>query len=85
MIVSISKHCDEQQLQKNTVMCTLHDFLTGKVRFICTRASFSLKKTTLTPRVHIVSPAVTASKNIVVIATQLQAAGNTHLNQFFVT
>ena len=35
IIVSNCQHCDEQQFQ-NTVMCTLHDFLSSKVRFIYT-------------------------------------------------
>ena len=35
IIVSNCQHCDEQQFQ-NTVMSTLHDFLSSKVRFIHT-------------------------------------------------
>ena len=35
IIVSNCQHCDEQECQ-NTVMCTLHDFLSNKVRFIHT-------------------------------------------------
>ena len=35
MIVSICQHCDEQQF-RNTVRCTLHDFLSSKVGFIHT-------------------------------------------------
>ena len=35
IIVSNCQHCDEQQF-KNTVMCTLHDFHSSKVRFIHT-------------------------------------------------
>ena len=35
IIVSNCQHCDEQKFQ-NTVMCTLHDFLSSKVRFIHT-------------------------------------------------
>ena len=37
IIVSNCQHCDEQQFQ-NTVMCTLHDFLSRsiKVKFIDT-------------------------------------------------
>ena len=43
---------------RNTVMCTLHDFLTGKVRFMhtsnMTRSHSCSVKTTRTPRVHLV-------------------------------
>ena len=35
IIVSNRQHCDEQQFQ-NTVMCTLHDLHSNKVRFIYT-------------------------------------------------
>ena len=35
IIVSNCQHCDEQQF-RNTVKCTLHDFLSSKVRFIHT-------------------------------------------------
>ena len=35
IIVSNCQHCDEQF--QNTVMCTLHDFLSSKVGFIHTR------------------------------------------------
>ena len=34
-MMSIGQHCDEQQF-RNTVMCTLHDFLSSKVRFMHT-------------------------------------------------
>ena len=33
IIESNCQHCDEQEFQ-NTVMCTLHDFLSRKARFI---------------------------------------------------
>ena len=36
MIASSCQHCDEQHVQTLTVMCTLHDFLSSKVRFIHT-------------------------------------------------
>ena len=35
MIVSICQHCDEHELRK-TAMCTLHDFLSSKVRYMHT-------------------------------------------------
>ena len=35
IIVYNCQHCDEQQFL-NTVMCTLHNFLSSKVRFIHT-------------------------------------------------
>ena len=35
IIVSNCQHCNEQQFQNN-VMCTLHTFLSSKVRFIQT-------------------------------------------------
>ena len=35
MVVSICQHCDEQQFW-NTVMCTLHNFLSSKVWFMHT-------------------------------------------------
>ena len=34
IIVSNCQHCDEQQFQ--TMSCTLHDFLSSKIRFIHT-------------------------------------------------
>ena len=37
MTVSISQHSDKQQF-RNTVMCTLRNFLSGKVRFMYIRA-----------------------------------------------
>ena len=57
MIVSICQHCDEQQF-RNTVMCTLHNFLSSKVD-LCIRALLldhilALKKKMRTPRVHLV-------------------------------
>ena len=35
IIVSNCQHCGEQEFQ-NTAMCTLHDYLSSKVRFIHT-------------------------------------------------
>ena len=56
IIVSNCQHCEEQQYS-NTVMCTLNDFLSIKVRFIHTSTvtgsdSFS-GKNTRTPRVRL--------------------------------
>ena len=57
MIVSICQHCVEQQF-RDTVMCILRDFLSGKVRFMhtstVTRSYFSSKKTKRTTPVHLV-------------------------------
>ena len=42
----------------NTVMCTLHDFLSSKARFIQTNildCILALENTTRTPRVHLVT------------------------------
>ena len=57
MIVSSCQHCDEQQFQ--TLMCTLLDFFSSKIRFIHRRTDTgshycSIKKTMRTPRVHLV-------------------------------
>ena len=42
---------------RNAVMCTLHDFLSGKVRFMhtstTTRSESCPEQTTRTPRVHL--------------------------------
>ena len=57
MIVSICHHCNEQQF-RNTVMCTLRDFLSSKVRFMhtstVTRSHSCSEETTLRRRVHLV-------------------------------
>ena len=58
MIASSCQHCDEQHVQTLTVMCTLHDFLGSKVRFIHTstviRQHSCPGKNTPTSRVHLV-------------------------------
>ena len=58
MIVSICQHCDEEQF-RNTCMCILHDFLSGKVRFVHTstiiKAHSCSEQTTNTARMHLVT------------------------------
>ena len=59
MMVSICQHFDDQQF-RYTVICTLHDVLSGKFRFTHTSTVpinhlLALKKTTRTPRVHLVT------------------------------